>query len=129
MVHSFTLTCFPCLKLSLMSGCASSHSASMMMEVTYEEWQRGMIKGVWSLTASWSFYTCLDCLTLHFLLLEKNDTSFVTSLLSVSCFMHLDTILTNTLLCPLLNSLNFYYDTHHTEFSLLTYMGISSTLQ
>lgn len=50
-----------------------------------------MMKGVWSLTASRICYTCLVSLTLDLLLLEENDPDLVISLLSVSCFMHLDT--------------------------------------
>lgn len=40
----------------------------------------------------------LGCLTVLFLFLEKNDSYQVTPLLSVSCYMHLDEILTNALL-------------------------------
>lgn len=116
---------FTALKSYLMSRCIRGHLASTEMKVTNKKWQREMIKGVWFLTASWS---SIPALTLLFLLLERNDPYLVTWLLSVSCYMHLDTTLTNTRLCLLLNLLNFYYYTHHTEFSLLIYIGFS-TLQ
>ena len=72
LVHTFSpLSVLPFPNSHLMSGYASSHFASKLMKVANEEWQRRMIKRVWSLTASRSFYTCPRLLNLCTCYLRK----------------------------------------------------------
>lgn len=95
---TISLTCFSCPKLVFDAWVCQQSSCKHNDESHKWRIAEGMIKRIWSLMASWSFDTCSGLPSSAFLVTWEKWPHLLMSPLPVSCYMHLETVLTNTIL-------------------------------